>query len=136
MSLTQVKKSMLMFLIYHTVQHLKLMLKCDVCKEESKVVWSSYYKYTNNNKEEYHCSKCCKVKRIKTNQERYGGNSPTCSEEVTNKIKKTNQERYGNNSSLHGNRQKITEQIFLEKYGTKTPLTNDDIKEKIKKSLF
>ena len=109
---------------------------CDICNAEKKVKWSSYYKYTNNNIDPYYCIKCNIVKRKETCQERYGGNSPTCSKEVVEKIQKTNQEKYGNNCSLHGNRQEMTESIFIEKYGFKSAAKNEDVKAKIKNTLI
>lgn len=115
----------------------KVNIKCDICQYEKKITWSSYHKYKEDDKDKkYHCIKCCSEKRKLTNLKKYGGNSPTKSKEVVNKIKKTNLERYGNNSSLHGLKQEQTERIFLEKYGCKTPLSNSDIKEKIKNTLI
>ena len=115
----------------------KIDISCDICHDEKKISWSSYYKYRENDKDKkYHCKNCCINKTKKTNQIKYGGNSPTCSNKVVDKIKKTNQIRYGNNSSLHGNRQQVIEGIFLEKYGEKTPLKNDKIKERIKETLL
>jgi hypothetical protein len=115
----------------------KVNIKCDICQSHSKMTWSSYYKYRENDKnKKYHCRICCSRKRKLTNQEKYGGNSPTNSRDIINKIKKTNQERYGNNSSLHGVSQKKTEEIFIEKYGYKTPLLNKGIKDKIKNTLL
>jgi hypothetical protein len=115
----------------------KVNIKCDICKKQNKIAWSSYYKYRENDKDKnYHCKKCCSNKRILTNQERYGGNSPTKSKKVVNKIKNTNQKKYGNNSSLHGNRQEKIEEIFIERYGSKTPLKNKEIIDKIKGTLL
>lgn len=115
----------------------KVDVACDICHVEKKISWSSYYKYKENDiDKKYHCKNCNSEKRKKTNQNRYGGNSPTKSKEVVNKIKNTNQILYGNNSSLHGNRQKNTEEIFLKKYGEKTPLLNEKVKNKIKETLL
>jgi G:T-mismatch repair DNA endonuclease (very short patch repair protein) len=114
----------------------KVEVKCDFCDNRKFMAWSSYLKYTKNNTEKYNCSSCSKLKRMETNQLRYGGNSPTCSKLIVDKIKSTNKERYGNNSSLHGIRQEITENIFIDRYGHKTPLANAEIKDKIKKTLL
>jgi hypothetical protein len=115
----------------------KVNIECDICQVRNKISWMSYYKYREGDKnKKYHCRKCCSEKRKRTNLERYGGNSPTNSKEVVDKIKRTNLERYGNNSSLHGNMQEKTEKIFIEKYGYKTPLLNKGVIYKIKKKLL
>jgi hypothetical protein len=114
----------------------KVDVKCTICKEEKKITWSAYYKQTNGDENEYYCINCCLIKRIETNKQRYGGNSPTCSNEIVNKIKSTNQERYGNNSSLHGSRQHITDEIFFKKYGERTASNNEDVKAKMKNTFL
>jgi hypothetical protein len=76
-----------------------------------RIAWSSYYKNVilNGDKVTYYCSNCCVMKRSNTNQIRY------------------------NNSTLHGNRQEIIQNIFIEKYGDH-PMKCDYFKEKLKSS--
>lgn len=114
----------------------KVDVSCDICGNIKNMGWGTYLKHKNKDPDnKYYCSKCSCEKRFKTNELKYGGKSPTKSKTIVDKIKKTNMQRYGNNSSLHGNRQKITENIFIEKYGNKTPLLNEDIQNKIKNTL-
>ena len=108
----------------------KVDVECDICYKVKSMAWSEYVKYTKNSAVNY-CRKCNTIKRIETNQKKYGGNSPACDEEIVNKIKSTNIKKYGNNSSLHGSQQGKTENIFLEKYGTKTPSILDSVKNKM-----
>jgi hypothetical protein len=112
----------------------KVNVRCDKCFIEKKVDWSSYYKYTKGLTEEYNCISCCSEKRKETNNIRYGGNSPNCDPKIAKKMIETNIERYGNGSSLHGSRQEIIEEIFVKKYGNKSPSTCDFIKDKTKKT--
>jgi very-short-patch-repair endonuclease len=115
----------------------KVNIKCNKCQVIKKIGWGTYLKYVKHDLTNlYSCVKCSVEKRIKTNNIKYGGNSPTCSKDIVDKIKKTNIEKYGNPSSLHGINQKKTEAIFLEKYGFNTPFKNNDIKNKIKNTLL
>jgi hypothetical protein len=76
-------------------------------------------------------------KRIKTNNERYGGNSPANSTKVVEKIKNTIKERYGVDSinKIPGVKEKIIE-TNLNKYGTEWSSQSKTIKEKSKKNLL
>lgn len=115
----------------------KVNIQCDKCKVIKKIEWGTYLKYVRYDlNESYSCINCVVEKRLKTNNIKYGGNSPTCSKKIVDKIKKTNLEKYGNVCSLHGINQQKTESIFLEKYGFKTPLKNNSIKDKIKESMI
>ncbi len=112
-------------------------VKCDTCETINNMMYGTLMRYSKNDiNAKYYCKDCCAIKRLETNNIKYGGNSPTCSKEIVDKIKETNQEKYGNNSSLHGSRQSITENIFLEKYGTKTPAKLDATKEKARDTCF
>lgn len=110
---------------------------CDICLVEKKVTWSSYRKIINSDPDgKYYCLSCCKIKRINTNQKKYGGNSPTKSKGVVDKIKKTNIEKYGNSSSLHGSNQGKIENILLDKYGYKSVLSNPEYRRIIKNTIM
>lgn len=75
--------------------------------------------------------------RIKTNNERYGGNSPANSKKVVEKIKSTLKERYDVNSvnEIPGVREKTIE-TNLTKYGTQWSSQSKIVKEKSKENLL
>ena len=83
-------------------------------------------KHTNQLKE-------VKEKKKKTNNIRYGGNSPTKSKKVVDKIIKTNNERFGCDFPLQ-NKDILNKTIngFIDKWGEVNPMKTDEIKNKIK----
>jgi len=52
--------------------HLKIIGICDNCNNEKEMEFRTYYKITNNFKENYYCKKCSHIKNKKTNLEKYG----------------------------------------------------------------
>ena len=93
------------------------------------------YKSTCGNKE---CVKSVSVeKRIKTNKERYGGNAPSCSSEVRDKMVKTINDKYGVDKVylIPGVKEK-TIKSNKERYGAEWSSQSEIIKEKSKKNLL
>src|SRR5574344_109488 len=86
-----------------------------------------------------------KIKKNKTNIEKYGGISPANSIEIKNKIKETNLKKYNVETVLQlpENRSKAKslkslnkrKETYLKKYGVITPLLNLEIKKKRLKTL-
>jgi hypothetical protein len=68
-----------------------------------------------------------KEKVKKTNNEKYGGNAPICSDEVKEKIKKTNNEKYGVDhfSKTEEYKDKV-EATYLEHYGSTHYMKTDE----------
>ena len=75
-----------------------------------------------------------KEKKKKTCLINYGVDNPMKSIEIKEKAINTNIKKYGNKCSLHGNNQKETEQVFINKYGVNNPNKLDSVKNKIKKT--
>jgi late competence protein required for DNA uptake (superfamily II DNA/RNA helicase) len=89
-----------MFLV--KIEHLtkgstaKVRCECDNCGEIKTMQWGVLIRYVGTEaNSKYYCKKCSIIKRLETNNLRYGGNSPTSSPDIIKKIKKTNIERYG-----------------------------------------
>lgn len=112
--------------------------KCDICGNVKKIQWGVLFKYLNNDiKSKYYCKICCRIKRLETNNNKYGGNSPTSSKEIIDKIKKTNLERYGTTCSLHNkNIKEKTKKTCNDKYGFDNPSKSEIIKNKITESTL
>ena len=96
-------------------------------------------KFKRSLKEGYgvYCSKVCsnkneiqKTKIKNTNNEKYGGNAPICSDEIKNKIKKTHLEKYGVDNLFKDKDYIKTKTI--EKYNVDHIAKLDSTKEKIK----
>lgn len=76
-----------------------------------------------------------RVKKLKeTNLKRYGSEWAIQNKEISDKRNNTCNKRYGNNCSLHGTNQEKTEEIFIQKYGTNSPVKNKEVFEKIRKT--
>ncbi len=110
---------------------------CDNCGSIKEMQFGSLFKYLKGDiSSDYYCSSCNKIKRMKTNNIKYGGNSPTCSKEVINKIKSTNLKKWGTTCTLHSDI--ISDGIkktFMSKYGVDNPLKSKSIQDKCKKTL-
>ncbi len=96
-------------------------------------------KFKRSLKEGYgvYCSKVCsnkneiqKTKIKNTNNEKYGGNAPICSDEIKNKIKKTHLEKYGVDNLFKDKDYIKTKTI--EKHNVNHIAKLDSTKEKIK----
>ncbi len=129
-----------MFLV--KVEHLtksstaEIKCECDSCGEIKAIQWGVLVRYIGKEmNRKYYCKKCSTIKRLETNNARYGGNSPTSSPEIIKKIKKTNLERYGVDCTLHSEQSKIAvKKTWNDRYGTDSPLKNDAIRKKISKT--
>ena len=115
----------------------KLNFSCDNCGVEKEMQWRNYFISTKKLSEKYLCVNCCGIKRMKTNNILYGGNSPACSSQILDKIQKTNLEKYGNVCSLHdrGDIEEKTKKTNLEKYGTEYASKSQEVKLKIKETV-
>lgn len=104
---------------------------CDYCGKTYRKRYKDYFAQHTNDKD--CCEQCAKYKMIATNQLKYGGNSPACSEEVKRKIKKSVFEKYGveYTSQLQTTKDKVIE-TCLKKYGVEHAAQNEQIKQKIK----
>jgi len=110
--------------------------KCDVCDNVKSLEYRHYYKnFQKYNL--YTCSsKCCKIKREKTNLKKYGYLYHSMDKnKFVKKVKKTSQKKYGKDYYMQtdewSNRVKKTN---ITKYGFKSPLQSEIIKDKIKKT--
>ncbi|MCK9416326.1 hypothetical protein M0Q97_06680 [Candidatus Dojkabacteria bacterium] len=99
--------------------HIKINVKCDICKTEKNI---SYYSYCRNikNTNIYTCSKCSKIKSKETNNKKYGYDYPIQSKQIKEKRKKNNIEKYGVDETL-----KIQQNI-LKIQNTKKEKYNDE----------
>ena len=111
---------------------IKVDVVCDLCYEKNNILYSGYNKSINKSNF-YTCKKCSIIKTKKTNLERYGGNSPLCSDKIKEKVKKTNLERYGvENPQQNNNIKEKTKKTNLERYGIENPAKLKEIIDKIK----
>jgi len=90
------------------------------------------------------CSKKCmmnsvdiKNKRIKTNNEKYGVDNPSKSDEVKNKVKSTNLKKFGVEYPLQSKEiVNKSKEIFMEKYGVDNPSKVKEIREKAENTML
>lgn len=113
---------------------------CPICNRKQKSI-----AYTFKN---IICGNCQtrQTKLNKYNDENYNNTNKTKQTKLDkygnenynniDKTKQTNLIKYDNASSLHGINQSKTDDIFIEKYGSKCSLTNKKIREKSKKTLY
>jgi very-short-patch-repair endonuclease len=107
--------------------------KCDYCEE--KIVETTYKNYVSKTKRSYNhkdsCEDCVVIKTIETNNVKYGGNSPTCSEEIRKKVKETTKKNYGVEYNTQNQlvREKVKETI-MDRYGCENVFQLEDIKQK------
>ena len=77
-----------------------------------------------------------KSKRINTNQERYGGSTPSVSTTVQNKTRATNQDRYGGAAPASSKTiLRKMQDTTLERYGVENVMELDEFKEKVGASI-
>jgi hypothetical protein len=112
----------------------KIECQCDVCGNKKTLEYRHYVKNTYKYNL-YTCSaKCCKIKREKTNLEKYGYLYHSMNKEVfIEKVKKTSLEKYG--KDFYMQTEEYNERVVktnMEKFGVRTPLMLDEIKDKIK----
>lgn len=119
-----------------------LLLNDITCKNNQCNNQTSFQKSQNKFKE--YCNRQCmnsstivKSKRKETNNIKYGGNAPTCDENVKNKMKKTFIANYGVSNPMKNesikNKLKETNNI---KYGGNAPICDKNVKNKMKKTTF
>ena len=131
--------------IWHYINNINYKPKCLHCNKELKFKKSIKEGYGNYCS--ILCSNKCEERKLKikiTNNEKYGGNAPACSNNVKEKIRTTTQKNYGVDnvfkniefiegktfekhgvehiSKLDSTKEKI-KNTNLNKYGTSTPLT-------------
>lgn len=112
--------------------HTKIAVKCDYC---GLIIYKDYRDYLKQKKAgegEDCCYSCCVHKRIKTDEKRYGGKSPTCDAAVHQKQMNTLMDRYGVSYPCQNEEIKRKQQnTCLERYGCTTPVLCDEIKAKM-----
>jgi arsenate reductase-like glutaredoxin family protein len=110
--------------------------ECDVCGKIKKIEYRYYIKnITPHNI--YTCSpKCSKIKREKTNLEKYGVKYHSMLKDVfKEKVIKTSLERYGENFYMQTDEyKKRVKNTNIKKYGETTPLLNSVVRDKIDKT--
>lgn len=134
---------------------------CDYCGKEVSVFYKEYLRNIENSINKYACSKKCgsekskeftlktvgveskmclneykeKVKR--TNNEKYGGNSPTSSKEVMSKIKNTLRKNWGvDHISKTDHFKKKFKETNIERYGVEYPQQSSLIRQKSKETCL
>ena len=87
--------------------------------------------------EEYLSSGIARDKILKTNNDKYGGNSPCCNKDIIEKRKNNCLEKYGVESTnqLKEVRDKY-KNTMKQKYGVEYPIQNQDIADKIKNTCI
>jgi hypothetical protein len=111
--------------------HIKIRVKCDICKYEKELGYYKYVKNTKLNTEEYCCSRKCAVdKMMNTFKNNYGCVSSQ-HPDIKTKQEKTNIERYGNKSCQSNEIIKLKSyDTMIERYGVKYSYQNDTILSK------
>lgn len=120
--------------VWHFIHDYPSIPKCEECRVDltfKRSLKEGYGKYcslscTNKNKE--------RIEKIKkTNQLRYGGDSPSSSSDVKEKIKSTNLERYGFDNPFKN--KKLICDSLIKHYGVDHPTKIEGVKDQIKKTL-
>lgn len=118
--------------VYHFIHKLKEVPQCANSECNKKLI----FKRSLNEGYGVYCSLPCTNKcenhigTVKlTNNEKYGGNAPLCSEEIKDKVKKTNLERYGVENIFEDN--EYIKKKTLEKLGVDSPLKLQSIKDRV-----
>lgn len=137
----------------------KVRAKCDNCGSIKLVNYGNYLNYISRGTDgKYYCKKCNLIhnkqtamdrygienvaqldsvieKRMRTNNERYGGNSPTCDSRIIQKTRETNMKRYGVKCVLElPEYVEARKRASLEKFGTEIPTQSPICLEQTKKS--
>lgn len=138
-----------------------IITKCDYCgKEREPIKYVNYNAQTKNGTEKCCCLDCVPLKREevilkkygyrnatqipeikekirKTNQEKYGSNSPAGNAEVRKKQKETLMKNYGvENPSLSKEIQDKRKNTFIERFGVENPLLNQEVREKVQQTIL
>jgi hypothetical protein len=106
---------------------LKINVKCDICGNNKKISMFSYRRNVEKYKY-YTCStKCAKDKTIKTNNEKYGVDYYTKTDDFIHKIKKTKKEKYGDENYVNINKQKETN---IKRFGVESYMSTKEFEIK------
>ena len=116
--------------------HLKILVMCDICKEEKFIPYREYLQSFDNGNY-YSCRKCNKDKFRNTCIERYGVNHPLKNKEIRDKIEETNLNKYGCKNVFQSDiiKNKIKE-TNLKKYGVEYSGQSENNKKKSKKTCL
>lgn len=111
---------------------IKFICSCD--KDTTRIIEESTWdklKYGSK------CLKCCKIRAINTNMERYGVSNVFMNEEFKEKSRKTMLERYGAEHNMQSEeiKQKIAA-TNIEKYGSACASKNYKVKEKARNTMI
>lgn len=98
----------------------KILVSCDICNKEYTVV---YKDYLNSHKTHNFdtCNKCKFQKSKITNNEKFGCDTPLQNSDILGKYFKTNNERYGGNSSSCSEKILNKQRLTRVKNGIETP---------------
>lgn len=118
--------------------NVKVEISCDECGSIKNENYNAYQRYTNNQTENYFCTKCVKSKKtIKTTRKKYGCDNVFQNEKIKTKSKNTMIEKYGNKHALNIEKFKEkTKKTNLERFGTEYASQNIDIKQKIEDTFL
>ena len=113
-------------------QKSKIKVKCDLCKKEREILYSTYMESTRKNTEIYTCKgKCTNIKREKTNMKLYGVKNCFQNEEKKEKIKETYMKNYGVDHNMKI--QKCLDhrvETYQKNYGCDNPTQDHEILKK------
>ena len=123
----------------------KVIVICDICKEEVEIEYRAYLKNIKKNKK-FECINCYRKdkekqqkvyeKVAKTNLEKYGIESPAKLDYFKEKTKEICKKKYGVEAISQADiSKKHREETFLKKYGCH-PLQTKEIREKVKKTTL
>lgn len=112
---------------------------CDYCgkPKEEPMRYVDYNTQTKNGTVKCCCLNCVPLKRSEVILEKYGYENATQVPEIKEKIRKTNQERYGSNSPA-GNAEvrKKQKETLMKNYGVENPSLSKEIKDKRKQTFI
>lgn len=105
---------------------------CSFTRELSLNAYNIRYKKGNS----YYCLSCVKIKKIKTNLDKYGVEWAMQIEDTKDKVKNTNINKYGVSNVSQTEQVKVKKLTkSLDVYGTISPLLNSEIIKKTKYTL-
>ncbi len=115
--------------------HIKIPCTCDYCGNVKMKPYKDYLESLSS-QGLYACKDCKRIKTRITNMEKYGFPSPSCTDEVKERIAKTCMERYGTKSTVESDivKAKIKESI-KSKYGIDHYSQTEEYKEKFKNTM-
>ena len=116
--------------------NVKINIKCSNCETEKIKQFNNYNNIISKNKEnKYYCIRCKNILAKQTCLERYGVDNVMKAEEIKNKLEETNQKKYGCKSSLQNEKIKEkTKKTLLDKYGVDNIAKLKETQDKINKT--